>query len=536
MGALTPRLDVHDQHGRQTFCLRTDVFRIGRSAASDLQLAGPSISRDHAHISRVSDEYVLQDRHSKFGTFVNGVPVTECTLRHGDRIEFGQRSGTALTFLVTDEAADTHGRSSVSGDLGQLGGILEALREIGAECVLDQVLALVLDKAIDLTGEARGVLLLANEAGALEIVAARQAGGRALPSAGLAIGRTIPERVFASGSEEIATYLPGLPDAGGHERTIAQGIVNVICTPLRLVRFVDSGDASPPAVTIGVLYLDSRERGRLPSDTTRSALQALAREAAVAIVNARLYREALEKARTDQELRMAAALQQALLPPARKHAGFFEADGTSVPCRAVGGDFFDYMDLPGGRFGVALGDVAGKGPAAALLTAVLQGIVSALGTLDGDVGDMAGRANAALAGRPLDARFATAVFASLAPDGTLEYCNAGHNPPFLVRARDVTRLTAGGLILGPFQDATYMSEAVRLDPGDTIVLFSDGVSEAAGPDGREYGDDRIRAVCEATRGASPGEIVQALLASVREFTRGVPQQDDLTVVVVRYGR
>jgi serine phosphatase RsbU (regulator of sigma subunit)/pSer/pThr/pTyr-binding forkhead associated (FHA) protein len=536
MGLLEPRLDLQDQHGRQTLTIKKDVFRLGRGSASDLQLAGPSISRDHAHILRVNGEYILQDRHSRFGTFVNGVSVAEHTLHHGDRIELGRRGGTVLTFLVTDEAVDTRSRSSVSGDLGQLAGTLEALREIGAERVLDQVLVLVLDQAIDLTGVARGVLLLADDSGTLQIAAARDAGGKTLSSDGLAIGRTIPERVFASGAEEMAASLPDLPDAAGHQRTIEQGILNVLCMPLQLVRFVDPGDASPPVATIGVLYLDSRERGRMPSATARTALQALAHEAAVAIDNTRLYREALEKARMDQELRMAAARQQALLPPARKEAGFFEADGVSVPCRAVGGDFFDYMDLRGGRFGFSLADVAGKGPSAALLTAVLQGIVSALGTLDGDVGDMARRANAALAARQLDARFATAVFASLEPDGTLTYCNAGHNPPFLVRAGEITRLTEGGLVLGLFADARYRSETLRLDPGDTVVLFSDGVSEAAGPDGHEYGDDRIRAVCEVTRGKPPTEIVQALLESVRAFTRGVPQQDDLTVVAVRYGR
>jgi sigma-B regulation protein RsbU (phosphoserine phosphatase) len=228
-------------------------------------------------------------------------------------------------------------------------------------------------------------------------------------------------------------------------------------------------------------------------------------------------------------------IQQAFLPAPRKEPGFFEADGVSVPCRAVGGYFFDYMDLPGGRFGVALGDVAGKGPPAALLTAVLQGIVSALGTLDGDVCDMARRANAALAGRQLDARFATAVFASLGRDGTLTYCNAGHNPPFLATARRMVRLTAGGVLLGPFADARYECETLQLDPGDTVVFFSDGVSDARGPDGSQFGDERIGATCERTRGASSGDVVHAVLESVREFTGGALQQDDMTVVVVRYG-
>jgi sigma-B regulation protein RsbU (phosphoserine phosphatase) len=134
---------------------------------------------------------------------------------------------------------------------------------------------------------------------------------------------------------------------------------------------VDNPSAPVETQPIG-MCLDSREKGALLAQATNDTLEALAAEAAVAIENARLYREAIEKRRIDGELRMASQIQQALLPKSRRCGTFYDASGTSIACRAIGGDFFEYIDMADGRFGFALGDVAGKGPPAALLTAMVQ--------------------------------------------------------------------------------------------------------------------------------------------------------------------
>src|SRR5207249_6620070 len=155
------------------------------------------------------------------------------------------------------------------------------------------------------------------------------------------------------------------------------GIRHVLCTPLRLVRYVERADERAADEAIGVLYLDSRERGALGSQSTQSALETLSAEAALAIENARLYREALDKAKFEQELKVAAGIQQALLPVGNREGDFFSTAAASVACRAVGGDFYDYVDLPTGRFGFILGDVAGKGSPAALLAAAVLGMFSA---------------------------------------------------------------------------------------------------------------------------------------------------------------
>src|SRR5256885_12446618 len=183
---------------------------------------------------------------------------------------------------------------------------------------------------------------------------------------------------------------------------------------------------------IGVLYLDSRERGALRSASSQSALETLSAEAAIAIENARLYREALDKAKFEQELKVAAAIQQSLLPAANREGPFFSTAAASIACRAVGGDFFDYVDLASDRFGFIVGNVAGKGSPAALLAAAVLGMFSAEATYHAGPAALMQRLNHGLFRRAIEARFLTGFYGILAADGSLTYCNAGHNAPLLV--------------------------------------------------------------------------------------------------------
>jgi sigma-B regulation protein RsbU (phosphoserine phosphatase) len=283
-----------------------------------------------------------------------------------------------------------------------------------------------------------------------------------------------------------------------------------------------------------VLYLDSREKGTLLSQATRTALETLAGEAAVAIENARLYRQAIEKGRIEEELRMASQIQQALLPKSRTRGTFYDASGTSIACRAIGGDFFEYIDLPDGSFGFALGDVSGKGPPAALLTAMLQGIFWTQSFAPVEPAAMITRVNRALLARGIENRFATIFFAILNPDGRLTYCNAGQNPPVLFSASGVRKLETGGMIVGLFPHATYEQEEVRLSAGDLLAVYSDGVSEALNPTGEEYGDPRIQEVISPNWLEPSDAVLQAVLRSVREFAQEAPQNDDVTALIVRY--
>jgi serine phosphatase RsbU (regulator of sigma subunit) len=537
------RLEVTDSGGRRVVLLDKPTFTIGRRSVNDLRLDATDVSRDHAEIVSAEGHFIVRDRGSRCGTYVNGAQVTEQRLAHGDKIQVGRLGGAELVFLLHERSGDTSasrsGSSGIVGGFRQIATLLDALRALGGSRVLDEVLTLVMDAAIDVTGAERGFVMLANDRSELEMKLARMQGRVSLSGTRFDMSRKIPEQVFASGREMVVADLREGNLADVHMGTIALGIRHVLCVPLQLVRYVDQRYVDQPGVpieskSIGVLYLDSREKGTFLSQTARSALETLAAEAAVAIENARLFREAIEKGRIEEELRVASQIQQALLPRSRTRGSFYDASGTSITCRAIGGDFFEYIDLPDGSFGFALGDVSGKGPPAALLTALLQGIFSTQSFAPVEPSTMLTRVNKALIARGIESRFATIFYGVLSPDGRLTYCNAGQNPPLLFMSSGVRKLETGGMIVGLFPHATYEQEEIQLSAGDAIAVFSDGVSEALNPQGEEYGEDRIRDGL-APHWLEPSDsALQTLLNSVREFARGAPQNDDVTALVVRY--
>jgi phosphoserine phosphatase RsbU/P len=531
------RLEVTDALGRRVVPLEKPTFSIGRRSGNDLQLVGSDVSRDHADITRENEEYLLRDRGSRYGTFVNGEQITEKSLSHGDLVRLGRSGGAEMVFLLDEQPLSSSSfekhPSSAVGDLRQIAALLEGLRALGSGRVLDEVLALVMDSAIEVTGAERGFIMLAKE-GELEFKIARARGRVTLPGKSFETSRKIPEEVFSTGQERVVADLLDSDLVTAHNSTVVLGIRNVLCTPLRLVRYLDRADMPNDEKRIGVLYLDSREKGAVLSRAARAALETLATEAAVAIENARLYRETLDKAKMEQEMRIAADIQRALLPEPQRLGGFFEAMGASVSCRAIGGDFFDYVDLPQGEFGFAVGDVAGKGAPAALLAAVLQGVFASQASNGTGPAMTLSRVNQALIRRSVESRFATAFYGVLTPDGKLTYCNAGHNPPLLIRPSGVQRLETGGLILGLFEHATFEEETVSVSPGDILVTFSDGVTEALSLTGEEYGEDRLIECAGLYREKSVPDLLDGILASVRQFTAGAVQSDDVTALVLRY--
>jgi ketosteroid isomerase-like protein len=243
--------------------------------------------------------------------------------------------------------------------------------------------------------------------------------------------------------------------------------------------------------------------------------------------------ERLEKARLDKELRTAAEVQHILLSRKTHVTGSCQSVGASLPCRAIGGDFFEFIDLPGGEVGIAMADVAGKGPAAALLAALLQGMLAVDASEGGGPAATLGRLNRRLAARHLESRFATLVYGVLSSDGRFVYSNGGHNSPVLLTRDGTRRLTEGGSILGPFVDSTFEEETLQLRARDTLVMFTDGVTEARNAAGEEFGEDRLMTCLRSNADRSPTALMDRILADVREFCAHADQTDDVTVTVTR---
>jgi serine phosphatase RsbU (regulator of sigma subunit) len=398
------------------------------------------------------------------------------------------------------------------------------------------VLTLVLDSALEVTNAERGMIMLASSNDDLEFKVARTRGQITLAGAQIATSQKIPREVFVTGQTRLVSDLMDSGVAAAHMGTIAVGIRHVLCVPLKVSPYGSGSSAQGGEHrVIGVLYLDGRERATLLSPGTRSSLEAFAAEAALAIESARLYAEAAEKARIDRELRIAADIQRALLPEPTHEAAAYDLAAVSVPCRTVGGDFYDYLDVPGAGFGFALGDVAGKGPSAALLAAAVQSNFVAHAPVAENPADTMARVNRALLRRAVEARFATMFYGVLLAEGRLGYCNAGQEPPLVVRPEGrIECLEEGGPVLGLLNAATYECGQVSLSPGDLVVVCSDGVTEARSAPGEEFGRDRLVAAVGGLHGGSPELVLETIQAAVREFAAGTPQYDDLTAMVVRY--
>lgn len=244
--------------------------------------------------------------------------------------------------------------------------------------------------------------------------------------------------------------------------------------------------------------------------------------------------EHLEKSRLEKELRMAAELQRALLPAASYSNAYCEAAADSIPCRAIGGDFFEMLPLPSGNFGIALGDVAGKGPASALLASMIQGMLAVEMETESRPSQVLARLNRSLIRKRLEPSFATLVYGVLSPDGCFIYSSAGHNPPLMLTRNKVRRLATGGPILGAFNNSSFEEGMLALSEQDTIIMFSDGVTEARDGHDRDFGEERLISSVRGARACPAQETLGKIFTRFHEFCSGEPQGDDVSVFVLRY--
>ena len=290
------RLEYTDNSGKRCVVpVDDDPFLIGRSTSNHLALQSAEVSREHAVITSNDGQFTIEDRKSRAGTFLNGQQISEHTLASGDCIRVGPtielRFSVGADHATGTSDSETSSTSTAITDLRQTAALLEGLRAMGSARVLDHVLDLVLDSAIDVSGAERGFLMLVSDSGTLEFEAGRRRDRRSLSIADFATSRKIPEEVFMTGEMRLVKDLLDSDTASEHEGTIALGIRNVLCAPLTEVQWGASGEATGEDRRLGVLYLDSRERKSFRSNGIRSALETLANEAASAIDKARLYRE-----------------------------------------------------------------------------------------------------------------------------------------------------------------------------------------------------------------------------------------------------
>jgi phosphoserine phosphatase RsbU/P len=284
---------------------------------------------------------------------------------------------------------------------------------------------------------------------------------------------------------------------------------------------------------LGVLYLDSRRPAAF-SKLDRQILDALAADAASTLDNARLVERERERQRMEQEINIARDIQQALLPRNFPDQPHLAVSGCNYPCLSVGGDYFDVFPLENNRTAFLIADVSGKGLGAAIVTTMLQGALSAM-TLGTDAARVFTHVNRFLCDHTEVGRYATMFLGILDQLGNLEFINAGHPSPFLIRKGVAEEpFIEGSFPVGLVPEAEYQVSRVKLEPGDTMVLFSDGVTEAMDPDEQLFGVPRLRECLNGKTEYTLDEIQKSVLEAVENFARGASQADDLTLLVVRY--
>ena len=541
------RLVVVDPTGvRRGVDITKTPFRIGRQADCDLVLRDGRISRQHAQIVEERGHLVLEDLGSRHGTFVNQRRVTRQELQPNDSIDFGLGDSFHLIFAgeekrigdLLERVESAASASSSSPELYHLGVLLEAASAVYGHLLLDDMLGAVVDAAIRVTGSDRGVLLLADESGELHPAAARGSEQTSLSPAEVRVSKSVLKQVSDKRRELIVADIGEEEALREQASIVGAALRTLLAIPLERQQTIRSVDATVVATRpplLGVLYLDSRRPLAAFSELDRRVLRSLAGEAATVVENARLFAEARERERLQRELEIATDIQQQLLPKVLPKQAHLAAIGRMVACRAVGGDCYDVVELPEGALGFVVADVAGKGVPAALLASMLMGTFCATASGDLPLAELAKRVNHKVCDRTSESSYATLFYAAVTPGGKVEYLNAGHVPALLRRrSGDVTELGSLNFPIGMFDFTAYTSATVQLEPRDFLVMYSDGVTEAANPDGEMFGEERLAEVVKSFSGESAQELLETVVEAVRQFTAGYAQADDITVVVVQY--
>jgi sigma-B regulation protein RsbU (phosphoserine phosphatase) len=540
---------ISPDSARRFVRLTESPFCIGRGESGNhLQLADSRISRQCAAIISEGDCWFLEDRGHRRGVYVGGKQIERCALKDGDIISFGIENSYEIIFRSS--VADTSiqnilsriqslptDSSTSAGGLHKLNLLLEATMLLHSQLPVDSVLGTMLDHAISITDADRGLLLEPDSSGALRIRLARRSGGLRLSPDSVAPSQTALRQALKQQASVITQDLNLADlDLQGAQSVVAQQLRAVVVIPLYAVSRASCTESvvqSRQGDFLGVVYLDSRRIAAF-SKLERQILDALAVEAASILDNARLVEYERQRQRLEQELSIARDIQQALLPRGFQDYAHLAVSGINHPCLSVGGDYFDVFSMSDDRTAFLIADVSGKGLGAALLVTMLQGAFSGM-TMGAEPARVFNHINNFLCEHAEVSRYATMFFGILGREGDLQYINAGHPSPLLLSRGELAEpFTEGSYPVGLVPGTEYKAACLKLEPGDTLVLFSDGVTEAADPDEQLFGVSRLREAIAGRLDAPLDQLQKAVFDSVENFTRGASQADDITLLLVRY--
>ncbi|MBI3406796.1 MAG: SpoIIE family protein phosphatase [Planctomycetes bacterium] len=537
-----------------TMELKGERIVLGRNQDCDVVLNVPAVSREHAVIRRINDKFYIEDMKSRNGTFVNSKEVTTRTLlKDNDRIKICDNQ---LAFFENapkaplppemrrgDEAEEEEEQSStveatLPGDSKQ---ILEAqpaeklamIMEIGAELSqtfnLDELLPKIVDRLFHVFRQAdRGFIILQEDDKLIPKVSKTR---RSNEDEGTArFSRKIVNRCL-----EMSQSILSEDASSDKQFDLSQSIADCKIRSVMLAPLIGRSTGKG----FGVIQLDTQDRFKKFTQDDLKLLLAVARQAAIALENAAMHERLITRAKLESDLEVARRVQLSFLPKKPPQAPGYEFFAHYEAAEEVGGDYYDFIPLPGGRFAIMVGDVAGKGVPAALLMAKVSSDARFCMLTESDVGQAVSKLNVLMQEAGLLDRFVTLGAGLLdVTNHSVTFAIAGHIPPYVFRKatrrfEEGTTREMSGLPLGADDGTTYDSCTVNLDPGDCVVIFTDGITDAKNKQDKDFHFDGALTALQ-NGPATPKAMGERLVAAVKEHSVGCKQHDDITVVT--FGR
>lgn len=540
-----PELAIRLPNGKtQRVPLERDLYQLGRAESNALCFQDVTgLSRRHAVFQRSGSNWVVLDLGSTNGTYLNGKRISSegQVLQSNDRVEVGE-----LTLVFTEGAApasqtviftDTPSPATVSSAESTVGGVrdaekemhgddahmkalIHAGRELAGHTSLEELFGLIMKLLIDAVGASRGVLMTLED-GELRV--------RASQGAGFRISSHVRDVVLKEKRSLLVQDAGSDVDLAGRMSIVMEQIHSILAVPLQTEDRV-----------IGLIYLDAPGLIHEFTRNDLNVLTVLANIAAIRIEHARLAEiEQAEKLR-NQELEHAALIQRSILPtefPPFPHRADFALHAAMVPAREVGGDFFDFFLLDDEHLGFVIGDVSGKGVPAALFMSVCRTLLRATAQHRRSPGDCFTYVNASLAEQNVSGMYVTLFYGVLnTRTGDLEFANGGHLPPYIFSADGKLRVLnqKGGPLVGIINGHQYVTCTDRIAPGEGILLYTDGVTEAVNAKDQFFEQEPLETFLAAHASSPVEQLVQNLHRTIQDFEKGVPQADDITVLALRY--
>jgi phosphoserine phosphatase RsbU/P len=554
-----PRLFVYPKKGETYwFNLEKEKTTIGRSEDNDIVLADAFSSGHHVLITRADEGYRIRDGGSKNGTFLNGKKVAgEVEIKKGDEILVGSTriifdkevsSNVEFTEIVSpsrnintiihlndilkkpDIETTIQGMVTPADFLRAKSDFrsMAVINAVSQELVMHQPLTELQERIMDLISEYlpmdRGVLMRKEGNPPQLIDKVIRINNRNLARQKIMVSQSIVNLVLDKHSAVLITDAQQDPRFRMKDSVIRSNIHSAMCVPLWNNREI-----------IGVLYADRTALLDQFTEDDLRLLTLLANLAAVKIQSALDVEKLFEGERIKKELSQAAQIQKDLLPRRNPACESFDIAGMNIPADQVGGDYYDFIPIDPGRLGIIIADVSGKGISAALLMASLRAALHVEIRPEIKIDDMACRLNDFVHQSAAVNRFITFFFCELdLKTGAVRYINAGHNPPILIRkGGEICRLEPGGFCLGMFPSVVYEAREVCLGVGDTVILYTDGVTDSRNTENHEFGEESLIAAVKKNIKRPADEIVDKLSAELNTFTAGTAPFDDMTLIVMK---